>query len=162
MTLSTKYNETDFILAAQEARSWRDLSYRLGLTHSSTTKRQLERHALSLDVNTDHFLGRSWAKGKKVSGNEKWGRRWPLEEILIEDSPFRGNCCRVKKRLIAAGLLVNQCLFCGITEWQGKPITLELDHINGKRMDYRIENLRILCPNCHSQTETFAGKQNKG
>ena len=64
----------------------------------------------------------------------------------------------LKKRLIDAKLLEYRCSKCGITEWQGEPLTLQLDHINGNHTDNRIENLRLLCPNCHSQTHTYAGK----
>jgi 5-methylcytosine-specific restriction endonuclease McrA len=51
-------------------------------------------------------------------------------------------------------LLENRCQECGLTEWLGEPLTVQIDHINGVRTDYRLENLRMLCPNCHSQTET--------
>jgi hypothetical protein len=65
----------------------------------------------------------------------------------------------LKKRLIRAGLLVNCCSVCGLRpEWQGQLLVMILDHINGDRSDNRIENLRLLCPNCNSQQPTFAGK----
>ena len=69
---------------------------------------------------------------------------------------------RLKNKLISEGLLKPECAWCGITDtWNGKPITLQLDHINGINNDHRIENLRILCPNCHSQTETWCGRGKK-
>ena len=55
----------------------------------------------------------------------------------------------------------HKCESCGISEWLGKPLSLELDYINGDRYDNRLQNLRILCPNCHAQTDTYRGK-NKG
>lgn len=65
--------------------------------------------------------------------------------------------------ILREGLLEAKCYEegCGLTEWRGKPISLQLDHINGDNFDHRIENLRLLCPNCHSQTETFAGKNKR-
>lgn len=54
-----------------------------------------------------------------------------------------------------------KCAICGISEWLGNPLSLQLDHINGISNDHRLENLRLVCPNCHSQTETFAGRNVK-
>ena len=85
----------------------------------------------------------------------------PLEEILVKDSTYKG-IGRLKKRLFANNLLSNKCQLCGLeNEWHGKPIVLRLDHINGTNNDHRIENLRMLCPNCDSQTPTFAGRNKK-
>ena len=58
-----------------------------------------------------------------------------------------------------AGILQNRCDWCGLTSWRGRPIAIQIDHINGVNgIDHRLENLRMLCPNCHSQTDTFAAK----
>lgn len=83
-----------------------------------------------------------------------------LDSVLIENSNYnRGS---LKKRLIKCNLLENKCKECGIgPEWNKKILSLQLDHINGVPNDNRIENLRILCPNCHSQTNNFAGKKRK-
>jgi len=81
-----------------------------------------------------------------------------MEDILANKVTF--DSPHLKRRLIFTGLLENKCLSCGNTgEWNGKPMTLELDHINGDSNDNRLENLRILCPNCHSQTPTFRKKK---
>jgi 5-methylcytosine-specific restriction endonuclease McrA len=71
------------------------------------------------------------------------------------------NTSSLKIRLYNEGLKTKQCEECGIVEWNGSEISFELDHINGVNNDNRIENLRILCPNCHSQTKTFRGKNIK-
>ena len=83
-----------------------------------------------------------------------------LDEILVENSKYT-NMTRLKARIIRDGLLKYECEICHISEWNGKKLVLQLDHINGNNRDNRIENLRLLCPNCHSQTETFRGKRNK-
>ena len=83
-----------------------------------------------------------------------------LSKILVENSSFSRN--HLKKRLFKDGVLKHECAECGISnQWNNKPISLQLDHINGIYNDNRLENLRILCPNCHSQTESFAGKNKK-
>ena len=90
-------------------------------------------------------------KGQSVTA------KYSLDEILIENSPYM-SITRLKIRLINEGKMEYKCQNCGITEWLGKPITLQLDHINGVNNDHRLINLRFLCPNCHSQTDTYAGK----
>jgi len=85
-------------------------------------------------------------------------REWriPIEDLLVKGrNTARGH---LKKRLVDAGLKENRCEQCGITEWQGQPLAMQLHHINGDGTDNRIENLQFLCPNCHSQTETYGGR----
>lgn len=85
------------------------------------------------------------------------GRRQPYDEILIENSPYK-NSNALKHRLWADDLLRKECYICGIDEWLGKPAPLALDHINGINTDHRLDNLRVLCYNCHGQTETYGSK----
>lgn len=80
-----------------------------------------------------------------------------LEDVLVVDGTY--NTGLLKRRLLAAGFLTESCAECGIgPEWCGKRLTLEMDHINGVHTDNRLENLRMLCPNCHSQTWTYGNK----
>jgi hypothetical protein len=80
----------------------------------------------------------------------------PLDELLVVGRPTsRGH---LKSRLIAAGLKENRCEQCGITEWRGKPISMQLHHRNGDGTDNRLGNLELLCGNCHSQTDTYGGR----
>lgn len=82
---------------------------------------------------------------------------YTYDQILIEDSQYSSS--NLKKRLVRDKLIVDICVECGIGNvWNKKPIILQLDHINGKHNDNRIENLRILCPNCHSQTSNYSNK----
>lgn len=67
----------------------------------------------------------------------------------------------IKRRLLEAGLLENRCQECGLNAWLGESLTVQIDHINGIHDDYRLENLRMLCPNCHSQTETYGRRNGK-
>jgi HNH endonuclease len=80
----------------------------------------------------------------------------PIEELLVEDRPtHRFN---LKRRLLREGLKQDRCEACGIDTWLGLPLSLALHHVNGDPRDNRLENLRLLRPNCHSQTPNFAGR----
>lgn len=81
-------------------------------------------------------------------------RAKPIARVIVENR-HRSN---LKLRLLQEGLLQNRCDACGLTEWRGKPLSIQIDHVNGVGNDNRLENLRMLCPNCHSQTETFSGR----
>lgn len=83
-----------------------------------------------------------------------------LDEILVKDSKYT-NMSSLKKRVLKSNLIEYKCAICGISEWMNKELILQLDHINGDNRDNRISNLRLLCPNCHSQTETYCRKNKK-
>jgi hypothetical protein len=80
----------------------------------------------------------------------------PIEELLVVGR--RTSRGHLKSRLKKEGLKEDRCERCGITEWLGRPLSMELRHVNGDRHDNRLPNLEILCPNCHSQTETWGGR----
>jgi Zn finger protein HypA/HybF involved in hydrogenase expression len=107
----------------------------------------------------EHFGFSSGAWGKAVEAGKIVTRRnvTALDTWLVAGSTV--NRQHLKRRLIAAGLKRAACEECGLIDWCGRPITLELHHRNGVRNDNRLENLAILCPNCHSQTENF-GRRN--
>jgi DNA-binding CsgD family transcriptional regulator len=81
----------------------------------------------------------------------------PLEELLIIGRKGT-NRTHLKSRLIKAGLKENRCEECGITEWRGRPLNMELHHVNGDGEDNRLENLQLLCGNCHAQTDNWGGR----
>lgn len=117
----------------------------------------IKQRIKALGLDTSHFTGQGWNRGMKVPTTPVFS----FEEILVRNSRYVSSP-DLKRRLIKAGLLENRCAMCGLLpEWQGKPLVMRLDHINGIRNDHRLDNLRLLCPNCDSQTPTFAGR-NKG
>ena len=101
----------------------------------------------TLEIDTSHFTGQQWNKGKT---HVELGTR------LCENSS--STTCNVKEWIVRHGLLPYNCARCSINSWNEDTLVLELDHINGISNDHRIENLQYLCPNCHSQTSTFRGK----
>lgn len=124
----------------------------LNLKGSGSRQRIADR-IKSLQLDCSHWR---YGLGKRQS----YAR--PLTTVLVENSPHK-NTWELKRRLLREGLLTDECSGChSKPEWQGKPLTLQLDHINGVRKDNRLENLRVLCPNCHSQTDTYAGRNQTG
>jgi len=89
----------------------------------------------------------AWARGKTFTENVD----------VFTDFSMHGNMF-IKKRIIQENLIEYKCHRCDVTEWFGEKITLDLDHINGNNRDNRLENLRFLCPNCHSLTSTYKGR----
>jgi 5-methylcytosine-specific restriction endonuclease McrA len=84
-------------------------------------------------------------------------KKTPIKNLLCKNSNYSGY--KLKIRLLKENMIKNECAICGLTKiWNNKPISLQIDHINGDSKDHRLNNLRLLCPNCHSQTDTFAGK----
>lgn len=127
----------------------KEVIHKLGMTFSSSHYKTFHARILEEDIDISHF---DPLKDRKPSTAKA-----PLEKMLTENSTY--NRHYLKKRLVEEGLLEEKCLLCGCgKEWNGMPLSLQLDHINGVNNDNRIENLRFLCPNCHSQTDTFGSK----
>jgi hypothetical protein len=107
------------------------------------------------NVDISHFTGKASRLFNKVTFQQK-----SLSDVLCENSEY--SRASLKKRLIDEGILLNDCYICELkSEWNNKPLVLILDHINGINNDNRIENLRLVCPNCNSQLSTFCGRNRK-
>lgn len=124
-----------------------------GLDVSSGNYKTFHKYVNMWGIDTSHFVGNKLP-------NKFYARQVkPLSEILVENS--WDSRTTIRRRIISEKLLEERCSICGITDWNDKEISFHLDHINGIPNDNRISNLRFLCPNCHSQTNTYGSRKNK-
>lgn len=149
----------------KECRSVDAMLAKLGLPLGGRYNRELARRLRELSLDVAHFQGRAWSRGftrathpSVESSASK--HTLPDDTVFVENGPFLSGQSLVR-RLRARGMPYC-CAICNIVEWCGHPLVLHLDHINGVHNDHRIENLRLLCPNCHSQTETYCNKAREG
>ena len=143
-------SDDEFKDIVKQANSYSDCLRALGLgTNGGSSTDILKRRIKELHCDITHFGEQTKDKSPTA--------KYTLEEIMVENSSY-ANISRLKIRLIKEGVFEYRCACCGITEWQNKPISLQLHHKNGINNDHRKENLEFLCPNCHSQTETYSGK----
>lgn len=149
-SLISKFSDLQFCNLVKESESISEIASKLGYKSKGGGVTKLIKDRIKeLNIDTTHFS--RYSKGNLMERNK------PLEDILVQNSTYTNNTS-LKKRLIEANLIKYECYICGISEWNNQPLSLQLDHINGNNKDNRIENLRLLCPNCHSQTDTFAGR----
>lgn len=162
----TRYSKEEFINAVESSYSIKEVFSKIGIKLTGANYKGFYLRISQLALSIDHFMGQNWmanpikkpiktavlkALHQKNSQN--------LQNILIENSAYT-NTSYLKKRLISEKFLIDKCYQCDcVPIWNNKPLNLQLDHINGNNLDNRLENLRILCPNCHSQTSTFCRKR---
>jgi Zn finger protein HypA/HybF involved in hydrogenase expression len=147
-----KYSNSQFAEIVKSSFSIREVLLKQDLALAGGNYKYFYLRIRKLNLDISHFTGMAHLKGK----THNWNKKTPIEDILIENSEYTTS--RLKKRLIKEGIMENKCSICRINIWLDKPIALELHHINGENTDNRLENLQILCPNCHSQTDTYRGK----
>jgi hypothetical protein len=139
-----------------DSLSIRQVIIKLGLIPAGGNYTQIARYIKEQKINTSHMTGQAWNRGLSGLGKP----RISLSDILVSNSTFQSY--KLKKRLFETKLKQPVCEMCGWAErsHDGR-IPVELDHINGNRSDNRINNLRVLCPNCHSLQPTHRGRNKK-
>lgn len=148
------WSDQELITAVANSFTLADVCRTLHLKPVGGNYNTLNRAINRLELSTSHFLGRGWNTGP----NRKGGSRIVLSEILNGNIPYT-NSDRLRRRLIAEGIKDSCCETCGNTHWLGQPIPLHLEHMNGDHSDNRLENLMILCPNCHALTPTYCRRK---
>lgn len=153
MTLR-KWRVEDLKDAVATSTSFRQILVKLNLKPAGGNYEQIKKYISELNLPITHLKGRGWSAGLAGIGRP----RIPLENILVADRPFQS--FKLKKRLFVAGLKPEYCEECGWAQkTHGGYLPLELHHINGNPHDNRLENLKILCPNCHSLTDTHRSRK---
>ena len=148
-----KYNKDNVAEAVAKSYSWAGVCRLLGTKPNTGSQSYIKATAVKFGVDFSHFTGQSWSRGRKYTPKVN------LDAMLVRGSNV--NSHRLKLYLIRAGLKVSECERCGISEWLGEEIPLDLDHINADNKDNRLDNLQILCPNCHRQ-KTRKDRSNRG
>ena len=153
MSAFVKYTKEQFIEAVASCFNIRQICIKIGITPRGANYQTVKDYIKIFNLDTSHFTPYS------ASGNQS-SKKIPTEVYLNNEHPIMST--KLRMRLLKEGLLENRCYECGIVQWRGKPLSLELDHIDGNNQNNNLSNLQILCPNCHSQTPTSKGKKNKG
>jgi len=122
----------------------------------------IKNKLLEYNIDFSHFNGKGWSKNKQNPTGIALTVEQFKKDYLTKDSIKKTCSTNIKNWIIKFKLIEYKCENCtNDGEWLNKKLCLQLDHINGDNSDNRLENLRFLCPNCHSQTETYTGKNNK-
>ena len=149
MAIVDNFTEEELRQIVAECKSFRELNKKLGYSCATGNNNDtIKKRLVAFGITTEHFQ----------TGGQK-GITRTEENVFCKDSTATQSTLR--KWFTKGEYVPYQCDCCGISEWQGKELVLQLDHINGDNHDNRLENLHWLCPNCHSQTDTFCGKQVK-
>ena len=146
------WNKEFLFSIIKESNSQKEVLEKMKIRSAGGNFKTLQKYIKIFDLDTSHF-----ARNYEAMVNFSKNKKIPLDKILIENSTYDRKS--LKERLYKEGLKERKCEMCGQNEeWQGKRMSLILDHINGTHNDNRLENIRIICPNCNATLDTYCGK----
>ena len=155
----TEYDKDLIEEIVKESVSIAEVLKKLDLKKSGGSYKKIKKIISDYEISTEHFLGQSWLRGRE--SNTRHTKKSFIEEVLCENG-MGWTTNNIKKRLLEINLKENVCEECGqIPYWHNEELVLQLHHIDGNNKNNEISNLKMLCPNCHSQTKNFSGKKEK-
>lgn len=149
---SRTWTDTQLVAAVAASTSVAGVLRELRLSPAGGSQAFITSQIQALGLDTSHFRGQAWNRGSKAATERQLAT---LQLRLVKGSR---KITRLQQRLIATGLKAARCEECGITEWQGQPAPLQVDHVDGDRLNNELGNLRMLCANCHMLTDTWGFK----
>ena len=151
-----KITTEEFASIVRESSTLSDIARTCGLEPKGSNLLTIKRRLWHEKVNFSHIkTGLASNTGRKFRPN-----RLPAEQVLVKNSSHSRSCA--KRLVLSQNLIPNKCFKCGLdSEWNGETLVLRLDHANGISNDHRVENLRMVCPNCDSQLPTYCGRRKK-
>ncbi len=144
------YTKDELIQAIQTSNSYAEALRKIGLIPIGGNYATIRKAIKQYNLDTTHMTGQLWSKGRII------GPKVPITEYLTNSKSI--NTHNLRLRLLHEKYFKPKCQNCFNETWQGKPIPLELHHIDGNRLNNNLKNLNLLCPNCHSQTDNYRGK----
>jgi 5-methylcytosine-specific restriction endonuclease McrA len=154
--MNNKYTKENLELIVSECYSVRQVLIRLGLKEAGGNYQNIKTRIKQFEIDTSHFHGPLWSKGKTWSKNKDLSSRLVKNSCYSSGLPY--SSYKLKIQLLKLKIMAPVCVMCDLTKWLDSDIPLELHHINGDKFDNRIENLQLLCPNCHSFTDNYRAK----
>lgn len=146
------------LLKTEKSKS--EILRKLNLKVNGGNMTMLGKYIKYWKLDISNLTGQGWMKGLDKTdpriAKQTLNTRMSNEQVFVKNSLYA--TCKLYKRLINLGYK-NECKICQIKKWQEKKLRFHVDHINGDSSDHRLSNLRLLCPNCHSQTRTYGNKK---